>query len=462
MIFQPSRTPLNINHNHTHLAYVLLRLAADVAVRDPQKADASSDHRVSTPFSATSQSDWVEGVKLWNEYGKQLIRELPRRNCPACGQDKSRSLFESYDGYPFVECILCGCWYVPLKVEEELFQRFFSETPKAFEVLLRTLESRSTEASHRFSLERIGTYLDKLIPLLSGSGPLSYLDMGCGFGQSLQAAQARGLEAIGIESSRECISFAIKAGLKVFHVSEQDLQQKFDLVSFWESLEHMTDPAAVLQDCLKHLAPKGLLAFSVPNQNSPLVRLQRGDCSSINGGYATAGHINLFNPQTVDRLLDRSGYTLLALDGQYSLDMGELLSYLLGNQRSAYDLLQGRVVQNDLSEESNSLLRTIGPACALLERLTLTAPILFGFACRKDDIDYFAPALVKYRNDRRDQLLAQIQEMEVVPSNIGVLQQKLADAENHITDLEEQLRVIRDSPSLLARFVRRVRNRFDS
>ncbi|MBX9903488.1 MAG: class I SAM-dependent methyltransferase [Burkholderiales bacterium] len=448
-----------MNPNHNHLASALLRLANEAVSRAPVAAAKSSSHGITTPFSTASQSDWAEAVRLWNENGSHLIAGLAKRPCPACGQNDARSLFQSYDRYTFVECIPCGCWYVPQKVEAELFERFFSETPKAVEVMQRTLEGRRTEASRLSNLERIGAYLDQLIPLLSGTSGLRYLDMGCGLGQSLEAAQARGLQASGVESSRECITIASQAGLQVCHVSDNGLrQQKFNLISFWESLEHMVEPAAVLQDCLQHMAPNSLLAFTVPNQNSPPVRSQRGDCSVVNGGYDTPGHINLFNPETIERLLDRSGYTLLALDGQYGLDLSELISYFLGKQRGAYDLLQGRAVQSGLTEENHSLLRAIGPAYALLERITLTAPILFGFACRKGDAGHFASAVAQYKNKRRNQLLEQIDQMSPMPGDVALLQHQLTEAEGRIHLLEDELRVARNPLRRLVRFVRKTLN----
>lgn len=443
-----------MKQNYTHLAYALLSLAVEVAARERHTVDVASAQGISTPFSTTSQSDWAEGVWLWNKNGRHLIADLPKRCCPACGQDDARELFHSYDGYPYVECIPCGCWYVPLKVEAELFERFFSENPEAFGVLQRTLEGRITESSRRSNLDRIGAYLDKLVPMLSDASPLRYLDMGCGLGHSLQAARDRGLQATGIESSRECIALATQAGFEVFHVSDQPMQQQFNLISFWESLEHMVNPEAVLQDCHKHLAPNGLLAFSVPNQNSPMVRMQREDCSFINGGYDTPGHINLFSPETIGRLLDRCGYRLLALDGQYGLDLTELVSYAAGKQRGAYSLLQGQITHNNLSEENNVLLRTIGPPVALLERLALATPILFGFACRKEDAVHFAQPVLDYLKLRREKMLAHIRDIEPVPGDIALLQRQLTTAEDRIVILEDQLRVAHNPLRRLARFVR--------
>lgn len=441
--------------NNDHLVSAILGLVAEILARQSSEHVSSGVQSISTPFSTTSQSDWAEAVHYWNNYGRHLIADLPDRHCPACEHEEYRHLFESYDGYQYVECLSCGCWYVPLKVEAELFERFFIHCPQAFAIVKRNFQSRQSEASKQSSLDRIGAYLDTLVPMLGNADSLCYLDMGCGLGQSLHAARARGLQGTGIESSRECIALAVQEGLEIFHISDNGLQnRKFHLVSFWESLEHMVDPAAVLKECAKHLAPGGLIAFTVPNQNSPLVRTQREDCSFVNGGYDTPGHINLFNPATIEKLLDRSGYSLLALDGQYSLNLGELISYLLGKQRSAYDLLQGKTVHSKLSMESNALLQAVGPVCALFERITLTAPILFGFACRKEDVGRLEPAIALYHQTRREQLHTKIRDMVPAANEMAALQLQWLEAVKRIEYLEVQLRVARNPLRRLVRFVR--------
>jgi hypothetical protein len=190
--------------------------------------------------------------------------------------------------------------------------------------------------------------------------------------------------------------------------------------------------------------------------------MQREDCSFINGGYDTPGHINLFNAETIGQLLDRCGYGLLALDGQYGLNLAELVSYALGKHRGVYSMLQGRITHNELSEENNYLLQSIGPSIALLERLSLTTPILFGFACRKEDVAYFVQPVSEYQKLRREKLLAHIRAIEPVPRATSSLQQQLTVAadrisilEEEISILEEEIRIVRNPVRRLVRFVRR-------
>ncbi len=87
--------------------------------------------------------------------------------------------------------------------------------------------------------------LQPLLPVGSGR---RYLDVGCGMGHSLVVAANSNLEGVGIESSAECIEIGRRNGVDVRPVSDFPQGERFALVSFWESLEHISDPAGVLRE----------------------------------------------------------------------------------------------------------------------------------------------------------------------------------------------------------------------
>lgn len=421
------------------LAHAILSLTRDLLLADDGAAVNTVRTPLTTPFSNASQTDWSEGVRLWNAHGRGMLAQLPSRACPACGGRERRPLFESYDGYPYVECAECSCWYVPLHVDAPLFDRFLEACPAARRVADRSFTSRQSQAGVEANLERVGRYLDLLLPLLPEENRKSYLDVGCGLGHSLVAAKARNLNALGIESSDPCIAIATRNGLDVRRISAELPATRFSLISFWESLEHMTDPAAVLSRCLEMLDERGILAFTVPNQNSPMVRVQRGDCSVVNGGCDTPGHINLFNPSSIGRLLERTGFTLLALDGQYGLSLPELLSYTAGNTRGAQDLLNGLPIDSGISDLANVVTRAIGPAISVLERVTLTTPILFGFACRKGSAATFSAAVESFHARRKAELVEEIESSTpVIPDRAAHLRRRLWESEQRIALLERE------------------------
>ncbi|WP_017901553.1 class I SAM-dependent methyltransferase [Pseudomonas asplenii] len=425
---------MSIDQTAGDLAGDLARLIVALTTQPDDEASAPR-MAIGTPFSTMSQSDWGEAVQWWNRSGRPLIGQLQARGCPACGSEQNqRPIFQSYDGYDYEECGQCGCWHVPLKVDARLFERFFAQCPQALDVLQRSFQKRLSAENQQADLARFNDYFTRLGVLFEQRQGLRYLDMGCGLGNSLVAAREHGFEGLGVESSRECLKLCQQAGLQVLH-DEQTPEGRFDLISFWESLEHMVDPAQMLRSCHQLLAEKGVLAFTIPNLDSPLLRVQRGDCSVVHGGYDTPGHINLFGPEQVRCLLARCGFDLLYMDGQYGMSLPELAAYMLGRHRGAADLLVGRGQTQELPTSTRALLNAIGPAVSLLERFSLTAPILFVVACRQEDAVALAGHKRSLAQQRRADLLAQAEPM----AQVGTAAQ-ISELNQRVRQLQEEAR----------------------
>ncbi len=420
-----------------HLSLALFSLIQDWARSDLHRGEEKASVNISVPFSNMTQKDWAMAVNLWLKHGRHLIPDLPQRDCPACGCDKHRFIFESYDGFPFDECDDCRCWYVPFKVDEALFDRFFDLCPEAREVVKRSLEKRASPENLDLDRVRIGGYLDTLQPFRpADKQPNRYLDVGCGLGNSLLIASEQGMEAIGVDTSVQSVSIARQRGLDARHVLGGLPQGSFVLVSFWESLEHMHSPCEMLTQVLPLLAEDGIVAFTVPNQNWPPVRSMRGDCSVVNGGFDTPGHINLFEPGSLERLFDRAGLTLLDIDGQCGTDLPEFFSYLLGQHRGTADLLSGQPKEVKLPADAMATISAIGPAISVLERLACVSPILSGIACRKGREKQLSGPLDTLRSNRTAQMASYGQPI------IAEYHRMLAAREQQVKELTERLTVI--------------------
>ena len=99
------------------------------------------------------------------------------------------------------------------------------------------------------------------------------LDIGCGTGNFLAAARHAGYRVTGTELDRKAAGFAKdKLGLErvvpltITKFVEQFPSQKFDVVTFFEVLEHQTEPAGFLGSVKACLKPRGKIALSVPNR----------------------------------------------------------------------------------------------------------------------------------------------------------------------------------------------------
>jgi glycosyltransferase involved in cell wall biosynthesis/ubiquinone/menaquinone biosynthesis C-methylase UbiE len=109
--------------------------------------------------------------------------------------------------------------------------------------------------------------LRKLNALAPSRGKL--LDIGCGFGYFLKAAEADGWACEGLEISPEAIEHARgRLGLKIYGrpLSEMGLpSESYDAVTMWGVLDVLPDPAAALKEIERILSPGGILFVRVNN-----------------------------------------------------------------------------------------------------------------------------------------------------------------------------------------------------
>lgn len=362
------------------------------------------------PFSNMTRENWQRALELWLAHGVPLLEALPGRACPACATPAGRFLFSSYDGYPFHECVECGSWFVPKHVDQSLFDRFFDRCPDARSLAETMADDRGVASRQQGDIERIGPQLDEVLSLLrSAQAPIDgYLDVGCGVGHSLEAAAERGLSAVGLEVDPACIELARSRGLDVHPTPGAFTTRRFSLVSLWETLEHLAQPRAVLEQAHQLLNDRGLLVLTTPNLNSPIVRILRGDCSYVHGGTNTAGHINLFHPKSLERLLASAGFAVLDVDAQYSNNPFEIASHLRGWARGAHDMAFRAKNTVEVPRLLEAFFNATWPCVAQLERILLSAPILKVLACRKDAAESFSEGIGALRSRRRHEILGQL------------------------------------------------------
>jgi len=87
------------------------------------------------------------------------------------------------------------------------------------------------------------------------------LDVGCGDGSWLLGARERGWSVMGTELNP---TLARQEGLEVVETLDQ-VTGEFDVVTFWQSLEHLKDPAAAVARAFSLLKPGGQLFVAVPD-----------------------------------------------------------------------------------------------------------------------------------------------------------------------------------------------------
>lgn len=148
------------------------------------------------------------------------------------------------------------------------------------------------------------------------------LDIGCGTGSiTALLRDARYLSVIGIEPHPERAEVARKEGLDVITgLYDENISQNlgsFDSILFADVLEHLVDPAQILEDVKKSLSPNGRVLASIPNVAHWSVRLKLlfGNFNYQPTGIMDATHLRWFTRDSVIRLFDAAGYDVDTICG---------------------------------------------------------------------------------------------------------------------------------------------------
>lgn len=107
----------------------------------------------------------------------------------------------------------------------------------------------------------------KLIKKLNnGSGKL--LDVGAGTGDFLVAAKNGGWQISGVEVNENARILAEEKAILLKSTIESFSTEKFDVISMWHVLEHISNYKEVLETCHSLLNENGILVIAVPNYKS--------------------------------------------------------------------------------------------------------------------------------------------------------------------------------------------------
>ncbi|HEV2423307.1 MAG TPA: class I SAM-dependent methyltransferase [Terriglobia bacterium] len=139
------------------------------------------------------------------------------------------------------------------------------------------------------------------------------LDVGCGLGLFLLALDPKRWDRYGIEVMPAALREA-RRRLGADRILAEDLSAavlpdaQFDVITFWDVLEHLPDPVAALRQSFRLLRPGGLLLVRAPNLASYLARRFGGDWYELSLPY----HLFHFTPATLARVVEASGFKVRA------------------------------------------------------------------------------------------------------------------------------------------------------
>lgn len=210
--------------------------------------------------------------------------------------------------YRLVRCQKCGLVYSNPILEEKKIRELYKRSELTYEPEIANLK------------KTYGDYLKKVIRVIPEKESL--LEIGCGNGFFLQEALDQGFKKVwGVEPSVSAFEKApkkIKQKIKneIFH---QGLFKNnfFDVVCFFQTLDHIIDPNSFLKNCFEVLKKDGVIFCIVHNSNSLLARIL-GEKTPI----FDIEHTYLYNKETLRKIFEKNNFEIieeLDIANEYSL-----------------------------------------------------------------------------------------------------------------------------------------------
>ena len=288
-------------------------------------------------------------------------------DCGLCGASERRLKFE--DGpFSVVTCEKCELTYVTPRLRDaSLLEHVYDEGYWSSDAA----KERGYTDYRADAPLYVKTYRRRIAVVRRHfAQPGRVLDVGCAAGYFLSVMQDEGWDVTGIEPSDAIRRTAeerlgaenVRGGL----LHEAGLEPgSFDLVTFWDVIEHIPDVVGALAFARSLLAPGGKILIETQNVDSRAAAVLGKRWQH----YKHAEHIYHFNPKTMDDVLARAGLRALEntpkLGGKY-VSMGFIaeragrLHPVLSTLLSPLKLLAGMSVYVNLFDEMIVVAEPVG------------------------------------------------------------------------------------------------------
>ena len=245
----------------------------------------------------------------------RIFTALEAAHCPICGPTPGTNLRYNFDPFRIVACRNCGLVFLSPRLTEKAIMKLYMD--QAYYV--SNVAGQGYDEYLELRPNWVKTFTKRLNQVMKYQTPGRVLDIGCGPGFFLEAAQAKGYDVYGLDPSEYIVKVAqekfgerVKLGLIE---SANYPAESFDLVVAFDTFEHIYRPLEWLEHIRRVLKPGGLIAMTTPDPSSLLARISgRGWVS-----FKLPEHVFYWSPKTVRRALEKD-WEILEINraGQYA------------------------------------------------------------------------------------------------------------------------------------------------
>lgn len=270
---------------------------------------------------------------------------LVPRPCPGCGSDDPRPAFRKH-GFQLATCVGCGTLYVnpaPTGAQLDAFYRDSPSTRYWAEVFFPAVAEARRRSIFRPRAEQI-------LQIVAGHGvePATAIDVGAGaglFGDELTAlSPSTSMRAV--EPGAALARDLRRRGMIVFEgnaaaaAADAKWAGRADLVTCFEVIEHVTDPAVFLGSLSALARPGGILVVTGLCGDGFDIQVLGRRSKAVSPPH----HLNFLSRAGVGRLLERCGIELLSLTTPGQLDVDIVRNALLADPELAAEPFLRRLI----------------------------------------------------------------------------------------------------------------------
>lgn len=256
--------------------------------------------------------------------------------CDLCGSTNCDFLFNAKDrlhgcdgAFTYVQCKKCGLVYMNPQILPDDIGKFYPPDYGPHQAKQKR-QQLDKQVLKRKCKRRpfVASICNKL------TQDRRLLDVGCGNGSFLNEIKTMtGCQVCGVDISR----IAAKTAKEIYglNISTGTILESpfpngyFDVVTAWQYLEHVNNPAEVVQKISNLLKAEGSCIISSPNFDSFTAQLFKDrwyplDCPR---------HLYIYTPETINAFLGRSGLSIqeIKYTGSSKYVLGSLQYYLYGD-----------------------------------------------------------------------------------------------------------------------------------
>ena len=249
--------------------------------------------------------------------------------CPVCPSQDLRHFLTDHRGINIDVCSQCNLLFMNPRYSDAHLDDFYAQYTELED---RDNWNEALAYGHGFHLARLEAY----------RAPGTFLDIGCGNGHLLAAAQRRGWQVTGQDVSvTSCGKVSQRLGVEVLcgDFLSMEFDRRFDGISMHQVLEHVKDPWSFVEKIHSLLNPGGVFFVATPNIWSLSNRLKYSyermglRKSEIGKYFDSSHHLNYFTPKAMNRLLSRADFTIKAARNGHKVRPGQsrLQRFLMRN-----------------------------------------------------------------------------------------------------------------------------------